>query len=123
MPRSVTSRRGDTRADHPVRVYVPPPPGKKDIKPENLAARERKRAKEPAVLKDWRKRMASEEGEAVMKRRKRIELVNAQTKNRGFGMMRVRGLAKVQCVALLHALAHNLTTALRLRAANAAAAA
>ncbi len=83
-----------SRADHPVTVYVPPPPGKKGIKPENLAARERKRAKEPPVLQDWRTRMASEEGEAVMKRRKRIELVNAQTKNRGFGTMLVRGLAK-----------------------------
>ena len=83
-----------SRAGHPVTVYVPPPPDKTDIKPENLAARERKRAKEPAVLKDWRRRMASEEGEAVMKRRKRIELVNAQTKNRGLGTMLVRGLAK-----------------------------
>ena len=68
------------------------------------------------MLKDWRKRMAAEVSEEVMKRRKRIELVNAQAKNRGLGVMLVRGLAKVQAVALLHALAHNLSTALRLRA-------
>ena len=73
------------------------------------------------MIKDWRKRMAGEEGEAAMQRRARIERVNAQAKNRGLGTMLVRGLAKVQCVALWHALAHNLATALRLRA-NAAAA-
>lgn len=111
-----------TRPDNPVAVYVPPPIDRQDIKPENLAARTNKRAREPQVIKDWRERMASEDGETVMKRRERIERVNAQTKNRGFGVMLVRGLAKVQAVALWQALAHNLATALRLRAATAAAA-
>jgi transposase len=110
-----------TRPDHPVTVYVPPPPDKEQSKPESVAARERKRAREPEVVKEWRKRMASEEGEAVMQRRGRIERVNAQLKSRGLGTLLVRGLAKVQAVALLHALTHNLVTALRLRAASAAA--
>jgi transposase len=112
-----------SRGDNPVTVYVPPPVDKQNVKAENLAARIRKRDKEPEVLKAWRKRMASEDAEAVMKRRKRIERVNAQVKNRGLGTMLVRGLAKVQAVALLHALAHNLATALSLRACSTAPAA
>jgi transposase len=111
-----------SRAENPVTAYVTPPVDKENVKPENLLAREKKRAKEPDVIKDWRRRMASEEGEAVMQRRGRIERVNAQAKNRGLGTMLVRGLAKVQCVALWHALAHNLVTALRLRADATAAA-
>ena len=110
-----------SRAENPVAAYVTPPADKENIKPENLLAREKKRAKEPDVIKDWRKRMASAEGQAVMQRRGRIERVNAQAKNRGLGTMLVRDLAKVQCVALWHALAHNLVTALRLRADAAAA--
>jgi len=112
-----------TMSDNPVTVYMPSPIDRQDIKPENLAAREKRRAKEPEVVKQWRQRMASEEGEVVMKRRKRIERVNAQAKNRGLGTMLVRGLAKVQAIALLHALAHNLATALRLRTSRAAMAA
>lgn len=104
-----------TRADNPVMSYVWPPADKKDVKPENLRAREKKRAGEPDVIKDWRKRMTSKEAEAVMEKRGRIERINAQMKNRGLGVMLVRGLAKVQCIAIWHALAHNLTTALRLR--------
>lgn len=109
-----------TRPEHPVTVYVPPPPNRAQSKPASVAERERKRAREPEVVKEWRKRMASEEGEAVMQRRGRIERVNAQLKSRGLGTLLVRGLAKIQAVALLHALTHNLVTALRLRAASAA---
>jgi transposase len=111
-----------SRPDHPVTVYVPPPPDKEKSKPESVAVREKKRDREPEVVKDWRKRMASEEGEAVMERRGRIERVNAQLKSRGLGTLLVRGLAKVQAVALWHALGHNLVIALRLRATSAAAA-
>lgn len=111
------------RVDNPVMVYVTPPSDKETIKPENLAAREKKRAKEPEVIQDWRTCMASSEGEAVMHRRGRIERINAQVKNRGLGTMLVRGLAKVQAVALWHALGHNLATALRLRASRVVAAA
>jgi transposase len=109
------------RPEHPVTVYVPPPPDKENSQPESVAKRERKRAREPEVVKEWRTRMASDEGEAVMERRGRIERVNAQLKSRGLGTLLVRGLAKVQAVALWHALGHNLVTALRLRAASAAA--
>jgi hypothetical protein len=66
--------------------------------------------------------MTTNEAETTMKKRGRIERVNASFKNRGFGTLLVRGLAKVQVIALWHALAHNLTIALRLRAIAAAAA-
>lgn len=112
-----------SRPDNPVTVYVPPQPDKEDVKPETKLRREKERARECDTLKAWRQRMASAEGEEVMKRRKRIERVNAQVKNRGLGTMLVRGLAKVQAVALLYALAHNLATALRLRIASAVPAA
>lgn len=94
-----------------VAVYAPTPPDKENSKP----ALWKKRAGEPEAVQEWRKRMASSEAAAVMGRRGRIERVNAQSKNRGLGAMLVRGLKKVQAVGLLHALAHNLATALRLR--------
>ena len=66
--------------------------------------------------------MSTNEAEAVMKKRGRIERVNASFKNRGFGTLLVRGLAKVQAIGLWHALGHNLTIAVRLRTIAAAAA-
>jgi transposase len=100
-----------------VMVFAPPPPERADVKPDTLRRRLAARAREPVALQEWRTRMATGDGEAAMRRRKRIELVNAHTKARGFGRMLVRSLAKVQAVALLHALAHNLMTAHRLRLA------
>jgi len=62
----------------------------------------------PAVAK-WRQRMASDEAKELYKlRAATAECVNAQARNRGMQRMPVRGLAKVRCVALLFALAHNL---------------
>jgi transposase len=100
-----------------VTVFAPAPPERADVTPDTLRRRRAARAREPQALQEWRTRMATSDGEAAMKRRKRIELVNAHTKARGFGRLLVRGLAKVQAVALLHALAHNLMTAHRLRLA------
>ncbi|HEY1862979.1 MAG TPA: IS1182 family transposase, partial [Roseiarcus sp.] len=61
----------------PVSVYTPPPSEKENVKPATLARRIRKRAKEPACLKAWRERMASQAGQAVYALRKRIERINA----------------------------------------------
>ena len=53
----------------------------------------------------WRARMAK----AIYKNRAATaECVNAQSRNRGLQQFRVRGLAKVKCVVLFFALAHNL---------------
>ena len=99
----------------PIEVYAPPPFERDDVKPATLAKRARARAGEPECIKAWRARMASEAGQTVYRLRKRIERVNADRKNHGFGFLPVRGLLKARAVALLHALAHNLVTAQRLR--------
>ena len=101
----------------PVEVYTPPPGERDDVKPASLARRIRKREKEPACLKQWRERRASEAGQAIYALRKRIERINADRKNHGFGFLPVRGLIKAKAHALWHALASNLMAARRLRAA------
>ena len=101
----------------PTLIFAPVKPDRSDVTAHALRVRAAKRASEPEALRDWRARMATLEAEAVLRRRKRIELVNAHIKNRGLGRQLVRGLAKVRAVALLHALAHNLMTAHRLRQA------
>jgi transposase len=104
-----------SHAAGPVSVYTPPPGERDDIKPATLARRRRKREKEPACLKEWRERMASEAGQAVYALRQRIERINADRKNHGFGFLPVRGLIKAKAHALWHALANNLAAAHRLR--------
>ena len=106
---------GTTHAGGPVEVYTPPPTEKENVKPATLARRVRKRAKEPFCLKAWRERMASEAGKAVYALRQRIERINADRKNHGFGFLPVRGLIKAKAHALWHALANNLAAAHRLR--------
>jgi predicted secreted protein len=111
-----------SRSETPVGVYIHPAKDRADVKPATLLVRQKQREREPQTIKDWRQRMATNEAEAVMKKRGRIERVNANFKNRGFGTLLVRGLAKVQVIALWHALAHNLAIALRLKAMAASAA-
>jgi len=43
--------------------------------------------------------------------------VNAQTRNRGFYQVRVRGLVKVKAIVLWYVLAHNLRRIVAVRAA------
>lgn len=105
------------RATGAVLVYAPPPAERADVKPETLRRRAVARAREAQGLKDWRRRMDSAEGQTTYRRRKRIELVNAHLKNRGFDRLVLRGLAKVGIVALWHALAHNILVSARLRMA------
>jgi hypothetical protein len=100
----------------PVQVYTPPPSERDDIKPATLKRRAKKRAQEPDGVRAWRKRMASEAGQAVYALRKRIERINADRKNHGFGFIPVRGLIKARAVALWHAQAHNVMAGQRLRA-------
>ena len=99
----------------PVEVYAPVPTEREDVTPGTLRNRKSKRKREPQSVKDWRERMASVAGKAVYNLRKLIERINADRKNHGFGFIPVRGRIKAQGVALLHALAHNLFTAHRLR--------
>src|ERR1700674_2447574 len=98
-----------------VTVYAPMPTEREDVTPATLKNRISKRAREPESVKEWRNRMASEVGKKIYELRKLIERVNANLKNHGFDFMMVRGLIKVQAVALMHALANNLMAAHRLR--------
>jgi hypothetical protein len=100
-----------------VEVIAPPPPERMDVKPENRIRREKALAREPEVLKQWRRRMQSDAGKQGYRPRKLIERLNADTKNRGFGRLPVRGLIKARAIALWYALANNLMAAHRLRTA------
>ncbi|MGH8522917.1 MAG: transposase, partial [Gammaproteobacteria bacterium] len=67
------------------------------------------------AVAEWRERMGTEEAKTIYKdRAATAECVNAQARQRGLTQFRVRGLAKVKCVVLLFALAHNLMRMLAL---------
>src|SRR3546814_13753247 len=85
-------------------VYAPPPAEKADDKPETLRKRAWQRRREPAALKEWRERMASEPGQQVYARRRPIETVNGPLKNHGLARLILRGLA--QNPLALHPHAH-----------------
>ena len=98
-------------------VYSPPARDHAAVTEESLRKRRWRREREPAVLRDWRARMASEAGRLVYRRRKLTEHVHAKMKNRGFARMPLHGKDKVRVVCLLHALAHNLLQAHGVRTA------
>jgi transposase len=100
-----------------VQVFSPPPARKEASKLASKARYERNRAAEPQCLKEWRARMDTEEGKAIYKRRSNTEHAHARLKNRGFGHMVLRGLAKVRIACLLHAITHNLMWAVSRRRA------
>ena len=103
---------------HPdLHVYSPPAKEKAEVTPETERNRRSQRKHEAAAVKDWRARMESEAGKTVYRRRKLTEHAHAKMKNRGFGRMLVHGRAKVRCVCLLHAMAHNLLHVQALRRA------
>ena len=61
------------------------------------------------AVAQWRQRMGADAAREIYKdRAATAECVNAQARNRGLLRMPVRGLAKVNCVVRLYALAHNL---------------
>lgn len=65
----------------------------------------------------WRARMGTESAAAIYRLRSQIaEWVNAQSRNRGFWFMPVRGRPRCRIVAVLHAITHNLMEAGKLRA-------
>jgi hypothetical protein len=102
-----------------VMVYSPVPADKATSKPETVRKRDRQRQREPEAVKAWRACMASPEGQQAYSRRKWIETVNGILKGRSLGVLRVRSMAKVRCVALMHAIAHNLWRTHCLRTAQA----
>lgn len=66
----------------------------------------------------WRERMGTELGKTIYKLRSQAaEWVNAQCRNHGLRQFLVRGRERCLSVTLLHALAHNLLTGMRLKQA------
>lgn len=100
-----------------VTVYSPPPPIKPDATAQSVRQREVRLRQEPQALQEWRARMADAASKPIYQRRSRIETTNGILKGRGFGILHVRSMAKVSCVALWQALAHNLWRAHCLRRA------
>jgi transposase len=78
------------------------------------------RAGDTPAIANWRERMKSEEGRRIYQRRARCELVHARLRNLGLDRLWVRGRKKVETCAKWFALAANLLTEVRLRAAAAA---
>jgi len=65
--------------------------------------------KDSEAVAQWRQRMGTAEAKCRYRdRAATAECVNALARNRGLNQFRVRGTAKVRCVLLFHALAHNL---------------
>jgi len=85
-------------------VYAPvPKPKDKDTDPHLP------KPGDSEAVAAWRERMGSQEAKAIYKdRAATAECVNAQARERGMTRFRVRGLAKVKCVTLWFAIAHNL---------------
>ena len=69
-----------------------------------------RRKKDTRVVADWRRHMGTTEAQAIyLQRLSTCEPINADLRTwRGLGRLAVRGLAKVQCVALWSALTYNL---------------
>jgi DDE family transposase len=70
------------------------------------------------AIAGWRSRMGTEAAKLIYRLRgQTAEWVNAQCRNRGLWHMPVRGRPRCRIVALLFAIAHNLTVGQRLRTA------
>jgi transposase len=92
------------RASESTVVYGPvPEPKDKTVDPHQA------KAGDSEAIAAWRQRMGTDEAKDIYKRRAATaECVNAQSRNRGLQQFKVRGVAKVKCVMLIFALAHNL---------------
>jgi transposase len=97
----------ETAASRGVTVYVPPKPPRNK---QERGSEYEPRPGESQVIKDWRERMGSEEGQEIYKQRAATsETVNGDLRtHRGMGRMLVRGLKKTKCIALWCALAYNI---------------
>jgi transposase len=96
----------ESAAAQGVTVYVPPKPPRNK---QERGSEYEPRPGESQVIKDWRERMGSDEGQEIYKQRASTsETVNGDLRtHRGMGRMLVRGLKKAKCVALWCALAYN----------------
>lgn len=71
---------------------------------------------ETPCITQWRERMATEDAKTIYRERaSTVECANAQARNRGLQQFRVRGRPKVQAVAVMFALVHNIMRARSLK--------
>ena len=94
-----------------VEVYCPPTQSKHGTDPFLP-----RRDDGPGVL-DWRRRMASPNGQAIYRERPICECIHARWRNWNLIRVNVRGVVKVRAVMLWHALANNILQARHLVAA------
>lgn len=99
----------DRAAEAGVTVFAPPPAPRDPAKAQ-AGTQYQPKPTDSVAQAEWRRRMGSEAGKAVYRRRAATsETVNADLKgHRGLVQLTVRGLAKARCVALWCALAYNL---------------
>ena len=90
-----------------VELFVPPKPARH---PQNRGRELEIKPGDSAAVRAWKQRMASAEGKQIYQQRAATsETVNADLRSyRGLMPLTVRGLKKMQCVALWCALAYNL---------------
>jgi transposase len=91
-------------------LYCPPPHCKQGIDP--CAPR----ADDGPGVTAWRRRMQSDAGQAIYKRRVEHECINAHARRCGLHQITVRGLAKAKILLKWFALAHNILATHRLAA-------
>lgn len=91
-----------------VTMYIPPKPPRANS--ARMADPSLPRPTDTEAIKEWRLRMASDDGKEHYKMRAAVsETVNAEAKTlRGLSAFRVRGVTKAQCIALWAALAYNI---------------
>ena len=99
-------RMEDIEKAEKVKLYLPP---KTARDPKNRGRELEIKPGDSEAVREWKQRMASEEGKEIYKQRAATsETVNADLRTyRGLTQMLVRGLAKDRCVALWCALAYN----------------
>jgi transposase len=94
-----------------IRLTCPPTQNKHGTDP--FAARD----DDGPGIADWRRRMASPDGQALYKQRAKAECPNAWARRMGLSRLFLRGKEKARAALLLFALAHNMLRDLALRAA------
>lgn len=99
-----------TAAQQGVCIYAPVPEPRDEQRDRYVPLPD-----DPPAIAAWRQRMGTDAAKALYKQRAAsVECVNAQTRaQRGVYQVRVRGQAKVKCLALWTALTHNLLIWLR----------
>lgn len=86
-----------------------------NVKKQDPAAAYAPRPKDGPGVAAWRRNMQQAGCQLLYRMRSRAECVFAQWRLRGLQQVTVRGRGAVRCVALLHALTHNMICTFRLR--------